>query len=267
MDAEAEKFVKQCYGCTIVSAPQPPEPLKRKELPSEPWKHLAPDFLGPPPSGHNLLVVVDYYSRFFEIDIMIKITATETIKRLRVIFSRFGRPSTITLDNGSQLKNSVLQAFCTEQGIYLNHTTTYWPQQNGEVERQNRSIIISQNTHKDWQKELQDYLMMYRSTPHSTTLKTPTELMFGRTIIDKLPQITDNLSFVFDEETRDRDRTKKQQGKEYADEKRRAIENTIAVGDTVWLKNLVNTNKLTAPFEPIAFKVINRSGSEMLVEN
>lgn len=109
-------------------------------------------------------------------------------------------------------------------------------------------------------------MMMYRSTPHSTTLKTPTELMFGRTINDKLPQISDNLPFVFDEETRDRDKTKKQQEKEYADEKRRAKEN-IAVGDMVWLKNLVKTNKLTAPFEPNAFKVINRSGSELFVEN
>ncbi|XP_055306981.1 uncharacterized protein K02A2.6-like [Sitodiplosis mosellana] len=271
IDVEAEKFVKQYYGCTMVSAPQPPEPLKRKELPSEPWKHLALDFLGLLPSGHNLLVVVNYYSRFFEIDIMTKITATETIRRLRVIFARFGRPSTITLGNGSQLTSSELQAFCTEHGIYLNHSTPYWPQQNGEVERQNRSIlkrlIISQNTHKDWHKELQDYLLMYRSTPHSTTMKTPTELMFGRTINDKLPQIADNLPFELDEETRDRDKTKKQQGKEYADEKRRAKENSIAIGDLVWLKNLVKANKLTATFEPVAFKVISRSGSELLIEN
>lgn len=85
IDDDAEKHVKKCIGCTIVSAPSPPEPLKRKEIPSEPWKHLAIDYLGPLPSGHNLLVIVDYYSRFFEIEIMTKITAEETIKRLRVI--------------------------------------------------------------------------------------------------------------------------------------------------------------------------------------
>lgn len=271
IDIEAENFVKKCHGCTMVSAPPPPEPLKRKMLPTEPWKDIALDFLGPLPSGHNLLVVVDYYSRFFEIDIMTKITAVETIKRLRVIFARFGRPNTITLDNGTQLSSLELKTFCDEHGIYLNHSAPYWPQENGEVERQNRSIlkrlIISQNTHKEWQKELQDFLLMYRATPHSTTMKTPSEMMFGRTINDKLPQINDKLAMVLDEETRDRDKISKQKGKQYADGKRHAKENTIAIGDLVWLKNIIKTNKLMAPFEPVTFKVIGRSGSELLVEN
>lgn len=269
IDNEVEKHIKKCIGCTMVSAPAPPEPLKRKELPSEPWKHLAIDYLGPLPSGHNLLVVVDYYSRFFEIDIMMKITAAETIKRLRVIFARFGRPNTITADNGGQLISDELKAYCHENGIYLNHSTPYWPQENGEVERQNRSIlkrlIIAQNTHKNWQKELQDFLLMYRSTPHSTTHRTPSELMFGRTIIDKLPHL--NESIIVDEELRDRDKIEKEKGKQYADKRRHAQENTIEAGETVWLKRLVNKNKLSPTFEPIDYKVISRSGSALLVEN
>lgn len=269
MDDDAEKYVKKCIGCTMVSASSPPEPLKRKELPSEPWKHLAIDYLGPLPSGHNLLVVIDYYSRFFEVEIMTKITAEETIKRLRVIFARFGRPNTITADNGRQLISDELKTYCHENGIHLNHTTPYWPQQNGEVERQNRSIlkrlIISQNTHKSWQKELQDFLLMYRSTPHSTTHRTPSELMFGRTIIDKLPHM--NESIIVDEELRDRDKIEKEKGKQYADKRRHAQESTIEAGETVWLKRLINTNKLSPTFEPIDYKVISRSSSELLVEN
>lgn len=269
IDIDAEKHVKKCAGCTMVSAPSPPEPLKRKELPTEPWKHLAIDYLGPLPSGHNLLVVVDYYSRYFEIDIMKKITAQETIKRLRVILARFGRPNTITADNGKQLVSEEMKNYCHENGIYLNFATPYWPQENGEVERQNRSIlkrlIISQNTHQDWQKELQDFLLMYRSTPHSTTHRTPSELMFGRTIVDKLPHM--NESIVIDEEFRDRDKIEKEKGKQYADKRRHAQESTIEAGEMVWLKRLVPGNKLSPTFEPINHKVISRSGSELLVEN
>ncbi|XP_055584828.1 uncharacterized protein K02A2.6-like [Uranotaenia lowii] len=34
MDQHIEQFVKACRGCTLVSAPGPPEPMVRKELPS-----------------------------------------------------------------------------------------------------------------------------------------------------------------------------------------------------------------------------------------
>ncbi|CAH2101292.1 unnamed protein product [Euphydryas editha] len=35
-DKDAENLVKSCKGCTLVSAPYPPNPLKRRELPNKP---------------------------------------------------------------------------------------------------------------------------------------------------------------------------------------------------------------------------------------
>lgn len=100
IDRQVEELVKKCRGCTLVNAPNAPEPLQRTKLPSAPWEHLAIDFLGPLPSGHYVFVVVDYYSRFFEIDIMMKIDSAKTIDRLKGIFARFGLPISITADNG-----------------------------------------------------------------------------------------------------------------------------------------------------------------------
>ena len=74
LDQQVEKYVKTCKGCMMVSAPPAPEPMKRRELPSAPWQHVAIDFLGPLPSGHSLLVVVDYFSRYIEVEIMKKLT-------------------------------------------------------------------------------------------------------------------------------------------------------------------------------------------------
>lgn len=104
--------------------------MKRKELPSAPWMDLAIDFLGPLPSGHNLLVIVDYYSRFIEVEVMKKIDSLETIKRLNVIFSRFGFPASITLDNGRQFVSQEFHQYCEINNIDLNHTIPYWPQQS-----------------------------------------------------------------------------------------------------------------------------------------
>lgn len=166
---------------------------------------------------------------------MPKIDSTETIKRLYVIFARFGIPISITADNGRQLVSEEFKDFCNENNIFLNSTTPWWPQQNGEVERQNRSIlkrlIISQNQKRDWRQDLLKYLIMYRSTPHSTTAKTPSEVMFGRTIRDKQPKIDQPMEI--DEELRDQDFLSKEKGKEYADKRRHAKPSEIEVGDIV----------------------------------
>lgn len=97
-DKEAEKLVKSCAGCTLVSAPNPPNPLKRRELPDEAWKDVAIDLLGPLSSGDHILVIVDYFSRYKEV----KIDSTEMIKHLTEIFSCLSDPATITADNGRQ---------------------------------------------------------------------------------------------------------------------------------------------------------------------
>lgn len=269
IDSEVEAYVKRCHGCTMVAAPQPPEPIKRTELPNAPWEHVAMDFLGPLPSGDNLLVVVDYFSRFIEVEIMKKIDSAETINRLRPMFSRFGYPFSITADNGRQFISEEFKAYCSENNIKLINTIPYWPQQNGEVERQNRSLlkrlIISQNENSNWKRELQKYLQMYRSTPHATTLRTPSELMFGRTIRDKLPSIYQPIEQ--DEELRDRDKQSKEKGKMYTDERRHAKQNEIKEGDEVWIRKEVRTNKLAPKFDPVSYEVIERKGSEIVVVN
>lgn len=87
MDREVESMVVKCEGCRLVSAPAKPEPMIRKALPTGPWIDIALDFLGPLPSGENLLVVIDYYSRYKEVEIMHRITAKETVSRLDEIFT------------------------------------------------------------------------------------------------------------------------------------------------------------------------------------
>ncbi|XP_055543277.1 uncharacterized protein K02A2.6-like [Wyeomyia smithii] len=266
LDTQVEAYVKNCRGCILVAAPAAPEPMKRRELPSAPWHHLAIDYLGPLPSGHYLLVVVDYFSRYIEVEVTKKTDSAETIKRLDPIFARFGNPFSITADNGRQFISEEFKDYCVSKDIKLIHTTPYWPQQNGEVERQNRSILkrltISQATNADWEVELNKYLLMYRSTPHSTTGKTPSEMLLGYNIRDKVPSIQPK---DIDEEVVDRDKEKKDKGKTYADERRNARPNHIAEGDTVLLKRMTKANKLSSNFDPEVFRVIKRKGGDVVV--
>lgn len=271
MDRDVTKFVVACEGCRLVGLPSRPEPMQRRPLPSRPWIDVALDFLGPLPSGEYLLVIIDYYSRYKEIEIMSRITAKATIDRLSRIFTRLGYPMTITLDNARQFVSAELEQFCSEHGVHLNNTTPYWPQENGLVERQNRSVLkrlqISQSLQRDWKADLNDYLMMYYTTPHSVTGKTPTELCYGRTIRSKLPSLQDIEVTYRDGEVSDRDQLAKQRGKERGDQDRRAAPSNIQIGDDVLMKNLLPSNKLTPTFDRQEFVVLDKSGSRVTIQN
>ena len=135
IDAEAEKYCKSCHGCQLVSRPDPVEPMVRTTLPQGPWQDLAMDFLGPLPNGDNILVVVDYFSRYFEVKFMKSITTINLIGALEDIFSIHGLPFSISSDNGPQFKSSEFKNYLENNGIVHLKKTPRWPQANGEVER------------------------------------------------------------------------------------------------------------------------------------
>ena len=78
MDRDTEKHVTSCHECQTVSQPSAPEPIVRKKFPDGHWEDLAVDLLGPLPSGDSILVVVDYYSRYFE-TVILKTTTTARV--------------------------------------------------------------------------------------------------------------------------------------------------------------------------------------------
>lgn len=202
---------------------------------------------------------------------MTRITAKDTIDRLHKIFTRLGFPVTLTLDNARQFISGEFDEYCSAHGIHLNNTTPYWPQENGLVERQNRSVLkrlqISHALKRNWKADLNDYLMMYYTTPHSVTGKTPTEMCFGRTIRSKLPYLSDIEVVPTDMEVADRDLISKQKGKDQQDVSRRAAPSNIVPGATVLLKNLLPQNKLATTFSPTEYVVLDKTGARVTVQN
>lgn len=271
MDAEIKDLVRTCHGCLTVSRPDPAEPMKRRELPKAPWVAVAIDFMGPLPSQEYLLVIVDYFSRYKEVKIMKNITAKDTIDRLEEIFIRLGFPQSITLDNGRQFASKESEDYCQSRGIKLIFSTPYWPSENGEVERQNRSLLkrlkISQSLKRNWKQDLQAYLMMYYTTPHSTTGKTPSELLFGRTIRTKLPRLSEVAESRPNADYIDEDMAKKFRGKEIEDLKRKSKASDIQSGDEVLMKNVIPGNKLTPTFGPARLRVIDKKNARVTVED
>lgn len=97
---DVDRKTKTCLPCSLVSAPNKAIPMKMRELPSAPWVDIAMVFTSTSEFKKELLVVVDYYSRYVDIKIQASTTAEETINSLRICFATLGYPKTITCDNG-----------------------------------------------------------------------------------------------------------------------------------------------------------------------
>jgi transposase InsO family protein len=98
------------------------------------------------------LVIVDDYSRFTWVFFLQKKSQTqETLKRfLRWAQNEFGlRIKKIRSDNGTEFKNSQIEGFVEEEGIKHEFSSPYTPQQNGVVERKNRTLLDMARTMHD----------------------------------------------------------------------------------------------------------------------
>nr|CAI5869100.1 unnamed protein product [Callosobruchus analis] len=64
--------------------------------------------------------------------------------------------------------------------------------------------VFAHANNKNYQKEIQKFILMYNVTPHGTTGKSPSQFLFGRNIRDKIPSIDDLVKTDIDEEARDK---------------------------------------------------------------
>ena len=95
-----KKTVGSCIACQCVTPVKPPVPPKMSRMPPTPWHTVHLYFLGPFPTGELLLVTIDAYSRYPEVEIVWSKAASSTIPELDKIFSTHGIPYKVISDNG-----------------------------------------------------------------------------------------------------------------------------------------------------------------------
>ena len=184
-------------------------PVKTTTMPIKPRRDPAVDLMGLLPTGESLLVIGDYCSRWIEVDVVRNTTSRSSIKCLEKNFTRHGIPETLRTDNWSNLVSHEMEKLLKDLGIKHKRTAPLWPRANGEVERTNNSLLKAMRTshaeEKTWQRKLQKYILVYRSTSHTTKDVSPVELLYGRRIRTKIPE------FESTEEEGERPGTKDQQ--------------------------------------------------------
>ena len=267
LDSLAEQTIKQCLPCQASSSHScPPEPLRPRQLPGGPWQDISVDFLGPLPSNDMLLVAIDNYSRFPEVEIISSTAAKVVIPKLDAIFARHGIPETVYSDNGPPFNSEDFAMFAKHLGFRHRPVTPLWPQANGEAEHfmspLMKSIRAAHIEQRSWKQEFNTFLRQYRATPHATTSVSPAEALYNRPIRTTLPSrsLPPVASRNVHKTIKTTDELRKAKAKAYYDSSKNAKASPLSVGDTVLVKQR-RTNKLSTPFDPQPLIITARKGS------
>jgi hypothetical protein len=172
-------------------------PLKTMLSTSKPLELLHMDLFGPTlykSIGGNLycLIIVDDYSHYtWTLFLGDKSETPEIFKTFTRRAQREYNSQIVKIqsDNGSEFKNMNIEDWCDKEGVKHEFSATYTPQQNGVVERKNKTLITLARAMLDdydtperfWAEAIN---MTYHATNrvylHQLLEKTPYELLVGR---------------------------------------------------------------------------------------
>ncbi|MCO5584110.1 hypothetical protein L7F22_038033 [Adiantum nelumboides] len=133
-----------------------------------------------------ILTATDYITRWAEAASVARINAADVSKFvLDYICSRFGTPLEILSDRGPRFRADLLDALLENLSIKHVHSTPYYPQCNGLVEKTNGVLckIITKHVRdrpQDWNKHLTAALWAYRTSFKVSTQFTPYHLVYGQ---------------------------------------------------------------------------------------
>lgn len=104
------------------------------------------------------------------------------------IFTRFGCPHKLVIDNAAAFREKELVDMCNSMGIKLVHSTSYYPQDNGLVESSNKSLIrifkrLLEDNKRKWDSKLKFALWADRVTTKKSTGNSLLKLIYGTNVV------------------------------------------------------------------------------------
>lgn len=178
-------FVGQCDVCLTHRDSQVQEPLLQHEVPPRPWAKVAADICFH--SGRTLLVIVDYFSNFIEVDSLSSETSKSAIRSLMATFSRFGVPDSLVTDNGPCFASSEFAKFVDQWNFQHITSSPRYPQSNGKAENAVRTVKrLFTKCRAAGVSEFQA-LLDWRNTPSEGMDTSPAQRLLGRRCKTLLP--------------------------------------------------------------------------------
>ena len=186
MNRDVRQWARECLACQRSKVHRHTKaPLQTFLTPDARFAHVHIDLVGPLPVSNgctHLLTCIDRFTRWPEA-IPIVDTSAETIAKTFFAqwISRYGSPTTVTTDRGSQFESQLFNEFVRLTGTHRTRTTAYHPQANGMVERLHRQLkaALCAHNHSEWTDTLPAVLLGIRNSIKEDMQCTPANLVFG----------------------------------------------------------------------------------------
>ena len=236
MNAEIREYISGCETCRKFETANPKEPLMSHDIPDRPWAKVGTDLFTF--NGREYLLVVDYYSNFWDVDCLFDdATSKVVIRKLKAHFARHGIPDTIVSDNGPQYSSAEFRKFCKSWDIDHVTSSPGNSKANGKAESAVKTAKRMFRKCKDSSSDVYLALLDHRNTPTQGLLSSPAQRLFSRRTKTLLPTASSLLRpEVVDHKHTKRD-LKRNQDKQadYYNKHTREL-STLEEGDTVRLQ-------------------------------
>ena len=132
------------------------------------------------------MIIVDYYSRYFEVAQLSSTTSTCVITHAKSIFSRHGIPKCVKSDNGPQYSSQEYAKFAKQWGFKHVTSSPHYPQSNGLAERTVQTVknILRKADASGADPYLS--ILEYRNAPVDS-IASPAQMLRSRRLRSTLP--------------------------------------------------------------------------------
>ena len=194
MDAAIESCVRCCTRCQASRASQPEAPPQPWTFPRRPWSRVHVDFAEL--EGRQLLIVVCAYSKWCDVFVCNSTSSATAIEKLRESFSSKGLPAVLVSDRGTAFTSAEFKQFMRSNKILHKFSPPLHPASNGQAEALVKVVKagVARRSEGTLMTRISRFLFRYRNTPHSSTGRSPAELMLRRPMRCHLDQLHPDLS-------------------------------------------------------------------------
>jgi hypothetical protein len=160
-------------------------------VPNRPFQRIGADLFEF--EQEQYLITADFYSGWFEIDLLPSKKTSTVVQNLKAHMSRYGMPDTLVTDNEPQFDSNEFKQFQKKWSFQHITSSPSYPESNGGVERTVQSAKTLMKKAKEAGEDCYLSLLNQRNTPRNDVLGSPAQRLMSRRTKPKLPTSEDLL--------------------------------------------------------------------------